>query len=63
MPMRSIVCGLTAMRYGVFAGSTEGGIALDRVSLDSAAVAEPSTSFAMAGCVSLCVHRRRTRLK
>jgi hypothetical protein len=32
----------------VFAGSNERGVALDRVNLDSAAVVEPSTSFAMA---------------
>lgn len=54
----------TAMMKYVFAGSTEGGIALDRVSVDSVAVPEPSTLLiAMAGCVGLCAHRRRTRLK
>ena len=55
----------TAMMKYVFAGSTEGGIALDTVSFDSAQVPEPSTLLlAMAGFVGLCAHRRRrTRVK
>jgi hypothetical protein len=50
----------TAMMKYVFAGSTEGGIALDTVSFDAVDVPEPSTLLlAMAGFVGLCAHRRR----
>ena len=58
----SMAAPTATMKY-VFAGSTEGGIALDRLSV--AQVPEPSTLLlAMAGFVGLHAHRRRlTRSK
>jgi PEP-CTERM motif len=58
----SMIAPTATMKY-VFAGSTEGGIALDRLSIGQ--VPEPSTLLlAMAGFVALHAHRRRrTRSK
>lgn len=60
----SMTAPTATMKY-VFAGSTEGGIALDRLSFEQVQVPEPSTLLlTMAGLVGLRGHlRRRTRVK